>query len=67
MRDAIGMIKHLQPRLAPRAELSLVDGMPRIAFEFFGQAHLDQALLAVTHHFCFALHNPHQQTATRGA
>ncbi len=67
MGDAVGMVKHLQPGLAAGTELSLVDGMLRIAFELFRQAHLDQALLAVTHDFGFALHHPHQQAAARGA
>src|ERR1700722_12996870 len=41
--------------------------MLRVAFELLGQAHLDQALLAATHHLGFALHDAHQQAATRGA
>ena len=65
--DAVGMVQHLQPRLAAGTELSLIDGMLRIAFELFRQAHLDQALLAVTHDFGFALHHAHQQTAAGGA
>ena len=67
LRDAVGMVEHLQSRLAARAELAAIDGMLRIAFELFRQAHLDQALLAVAHDLGFALHHAHQQAAARGA
>src|ERR1700722_14393430 len=63
MGDTVGMIKHLQTGLTADAELSAIDGMLRVAFEFFREAHLDQALLAATHDFGFALHHPHQQAA----
>src|SRR5271163_70557 len=67
MGDTIGMVQHLQTRLATGTKLSLVDGMLRIAFELFGQAHFDQALLTTTHHLGFALHYADQQAASRGA
>ncbi len=65
--DAIGMVEHLQACLAAGAQLSLINGVLRIAFEFFRQAHLNQPLLTMTHDFCLALHNPHLQPAARGA
>ena len=40
--DAIRMVEHLQACLTAGAQLALIDGMLRIAFEFFRQAHLDQ-------------------------
>ncbi len=61
------MVEHLQACLAAGAQLSLIDGILRIAFEFFRQAHLNQPLLTMTHDFCLALHNPHLQPAARGA
>ena len=35
VRDAVGMVEHLQARLAARAELSLVDGMLRDCLRAF--------------------------------
>ncbi len=46
VRDAVGIVEHLKPRLAARAQLSEIDGMLGVAFELFRQAHLDQAVLA---------------------
>ena len=65
MRDAVGMVDHLKPGLAPRAQFAKIDGMLRIALELFRQAHLDEAGLAVAHDLGVALHHAHQQPATR--
>src|SRR5580698_1359585 len=64
--DAVRVVEHLQPRLAAYTKLAAVDGMLWIALKLFGQTHLDQALLAATHDFRFALHGPHQQAAPGG-
>src|SRR6185437_4582235 len=61
------MIEHLQPSLAPRAQLARVNWILRAAFELFCQAHLDDATFAVAYHLGVALHHAHLKPASRRA
>src|SRR5204862_7345129 len=63
--DTVGMIRNLNSRLAARAELALTDGVVRVALQFFCQAHLNQAYLAVADHFRIAFHHSDHQAAAR--
>ena len=57
--QTVGVVGHLQTRLPARAQFPLVDRMMRIAFELLGQAHLDEAQLAVPHHLGLTFHHPY--------
>src|SRR5689334_13954964 len=60
---AIRVVEHLKRSMAPGAEFSSVNGVIRIAFEFFCQPHLDQARAAVAHDFGITFHYADERAA----
>src|SRR5580704_15849861 len=62
--DTVWMIEHLQRGMASRAKFAAVDGVFRIAFELFRQAHFDNTGAAVAHDFSVAFHHSHERAAT---
>ena len=67
MFDAVGIEGDLQPCLASRAQLAVVNGVLRIAFQFLGQPHFHNAELTVPDNLGVAFHNANLKAATRGA
>ena len=61
----VGVIGHLKPGLAARAELSLVNGVPGIAFQLLGEAHFKEPQLPAANNFSFTFHHAHQRAAAR--
>ena len=63
MRDTVGMVGHLDGGLPAHAELTLIDGMLRVAFKLLGQPLGRHARLAVTNDLDIPFHDPYLQTA----
>src|SRR5215472_3345409 len=61
------MVEHLKGGMASGAEFAAVDGVIRIAFELFREAHLDEAGAAVAHDFGIAFHYADESAAAGGA
>ena len=57
------MIEHLKSGMTAGTKLAAVDGMIRIAFELFRQAHLDEARASVAHDFGVAFHYANERAA----
>src|SRR6188768_3183 len=60
------MVRQLNRSLAAHAQFPLADRMRRVAFEFLGQAHLDQALLPISNDFSLSVHNTNDHAASGG-
>ncbi len=65
--DPIGVVRHLDRRLAAWAQAALIDRVCRAAFEFLGRVDAHPPCLTAANDLGIGIHDPHGQAASRCA